>query len=79
MNPPYDRRYNWSRAMVNKMSKKNEIEKKKYHVSKIQKITAERLRTFKGFETYTDEKAKKMIQELEKYARIIIRHITTKK
>ncbi|WP_149627864.1 hypothetical protein [Aquimarina sp. RZ0] len=61
------------------MSNKNEVKKKKYSVSRIQKMTIERLKTFKGFETYDDEKAQKVIQELEKYAKIIIRHISTKK
>ncbi|KAA1239360.1 hypothetical protein F0000_27395 [Aquimarina sp. RZ0] len=65
--------------MVTKMSNKNEVKKKKYSVSRIQKMTIERLKTFKGFETYDDEKAQKVIQELEKYAKIIIRHISTKK
>jgi len=65
--------------MVTKMPNKNEVKKKKHSVSRIQKMTAERLRSFKGFETDNDEKAQKVIQELEKYAKIIIRHISTKK
>ena len=48
----------------------------KEKVSRIQRMTVERLRTFKGFETYTDQKAKETIQQLENFAKIIIRHIT---
>lgn len=61
------------------MLKDNEVRKKKEKVSRVQKMTAERLRTFKGFETYTDQKAKEVIQQLENFAAIIIRHVTKKK
>ncbi len=58
------------------MSNKNEVRRKKQRVSRVQKMTVERLKTFKGFETYTDQKAKEAIQQLENFAKIIIRHIT---
>lgn len=61
------------------MSKKNEIKKKKNKVLRIQKMTIQRLKTFKGFEAYNDNKAQEIIQELEEYAKIVIRHIIVKK
>ncbi len=60
------------------MLNKDEVTKKKHRVSRIQKMTVERLKTFKGFETYTDKKAKEVIQQLESYAKIIIKHIIKK-
>ncbi|GAA0726139.1 hypothetical protein GCM10009430_32820 [Aquimarina litoralis] len=64
------------RLWKTRMLKDNEVRKKKEKVSRVQRMTAERLRTFKGFETYTDQKAKEAIQQLENFAKIIIRYIT---
>lgn len=61
------------------MSITNEVKKESKSISRIQKMTVERLRNFKGFETYNDQKAGKVIQELEKYAKIVIQHMTKKK
>ena len=45
---------------------------------KTQKMTVKRLKTYKGFEHYSEEDASHVITELEKYARIIFHHITEK-
>ena len=53
------------RLRQRKMSNNNEVTKKKYRISRVQKMTAERLKTFKGFETHTNQQAKEVIQQLE--------------
>lgn len=42
-------------------------------------MTLERLRTFPGFEAIKDQEAKNVIETLECFCRIIVKHISKKK
>jgi hypothetical protein len=44
-----------------------------------QKMTAERLRNFKGFEKFSNQEAKEVIKKLEHLAAIVCKHVQNSK
>lgn len=44
-----------------------------------QKMTAERLRKFKGFEKFSNQEAKEVIKKLEHLAKIVCKHVQNSK
>ncbi len=56
-------------------NKENDKVKRINQFLRVNKMTPDRLRTFSGFENYTDNQAEDTIEELEKFANIIVRHV----